>query len=142
GATSFAYEWLRGAAPLAAGATYRPRASDAGHLISCQVTASNAAGSARAVSTAVRVRGPSPRLSALRITPVAFRAARSGPSDRRKGGRGGTVTFRLDERASVTFSVQRALGGREVNGRCRPDSFDHKARSCTVWRAVAGSFGV
>ncbi len=87
GAASFAYEWLRDGAPRAAGATYRPRAADIGHLLSCRVTASNAAGSARAVSAAIRVRRPPLRLSALRITPTAFRAAKSGPSDRQKAAR-------------------------------------------------------
>jgi glucose/arabinose dehydrogenase len=140
GATSLAYEWLRDAAPLAAGATYRPRASDVGHLLSCQVTASNAAGNALAVSPAVRVIRP-PRLSALRITPPVFRAATSGLSDRQGGSRGGTVTFRLNESATVTFTVQRARAGREINGRCRRDSRTHrKARPCTMWTAVLGSF--
>ena len=142
GATSFAYEWLRDAAPLAAGANYRPRASDVGHLLSCRVTASNAAGSAGAVSSAVRVERQAPRLSALKITPTALRAARSGPSDRRKGS-GATVTFRLDESATVTFTVQQARPGRELNGRCRSDDRSHRdARRCTRWSAVSGSFHV
>jgi hypothetical protein len=143
GATSFAYEWLRDTAPLAAGAIYRPRASDVAHLLSRQVTASNAAGSARAGSAAVLVRHPAPRLSALRITPTAFRAATSGLSGRREGSHGGTVTFRLDESATVTFSVQRARSGREINGHCRRDTRPHrKATRCTTWSAVSGSFRV
>jgi glucose/arabinose dehydrogenase len=142
GATSFAYEWLRDAARLAAGATYRPRASDLGQQLSCQVTASNAAGSALAVSATVRVSRPAPRLSELRITPTAFLAATSALSHRRKGG-GGTVAFRLDESATVMFSVQRGGSGREVSGRCRRDTRPPSgARRCTIWSAVSGSFRV
>jgi hypothetical protein len=139
-ATSFASEWLRDAAPRAAGATYRPRASDVGHLLSCRVTASNAAGSARASSAAVRVRRPAPRLSALRITPTAFQAANSGASHQRNDSRGATVTFDLDESATVTFSVQRARSGRQINGRCRRDSPHPNAKRCAIWTAVPGGF--
>ncbi len=142
-ATSFAYEWLRDGAPRAAGATYLVRASDVGHRLSCRVTAGNAAGSSIAVSAALRVTRPAPGVSALRITPTAFRAARSGPSDRRKGGRGATVTFRLDATATVTFSVQRSRSGREINGRCRVGSRSHRnAKRCEIWTAVSGSFRI
>ena len=143
GATSFTYEWLRDAAPRAAGPTYLPRASDVGHLLSCRVTATNAAGTASAVSAAVGVGRPPPKLSALRITPAAFRAAGSGPSDGRKGSRGAIVRFRLDVGATVTFSVQRGRSGREINGRCRRDTRSHrKAKRCAIWRSVSGSFDV
>ena len=143
GATSFAYEWLHDGAPLAAGATYSPRRSDVGHLLSCQVTASNAAGSEQAVSATLRVRRPAPRLTGLRITPRAFRATRSGPSDRGNRGRGATVTFRLDEHATVTFTVQLAVSGREINGTCqRAGRSRRKTRRCTIWRTVPGSFRV
>jgi hypothetical protein len=92
----------------------------------------------------VRVRRLAPILSGLRITPTAFRAALSGPpSTRRKAGRGGTVTFGLDETATVTFTVQRGRAGRKVNGRCVRGSSSHrKARRCTIWRRVPGSFRV
>ncbi len=59
-----------------------------------------------------------PRVNRLRLSPFAFRAAlRGGPTGRR----GGTlVRFTLSERASVTFRVQRRVGGR--------------------WRTVRGAF--
>ena len=117
--------------------------SDVGHLLSCRVTATNAAGTASAVSAAVGVGRPPPKLSALRITPAAFRAAGSGPSDGRKGSRGAIVRFRLDVGATVTFSVQRGRSGREINGRCRRDTRSHrKAKRCATWRSVSGSFDV
>jgi hypothetical protein len=51
------------------------------------------------------------------------------------------VSFRLDEPATVTFTVQRALRGSRINGRCRVAAHA-AARPCTVWRAVKGSFSV
>jgi hypothetical protein len=142
-ATSFAYEWLRDGAPRAAGATYLARASDVGHRLSCRVTAGNAAGSSIAVSAALVVTRPAPGVSALRISPTAFRAAGSGPSDRKKGGRGATVTFRLDAAATVTFTVQRSRSGREINGHCRVGSRSHRnAKRCEIWTAVSGSFRI
>ena len=84
-----------------------------------------------------------PKLSALKITPAAFAASKSGPSDRRTGARGAVVTFRLDESATVTFTVQRSRAGREIKGRCRhPGHSHHKARRCTIWRTLPGSFHV
>ena len=82
-------------------------------------------------------------LSALRVTPAAFRAAASGLNDRRGGDRGATVTFRLNETATVLFTVQRAVSGREIDGRCRRDARTHpKAKRCMIWRTVSGSFRV
>jgi glucose/arabinose dehydrogenase len=138
GATSFAYEWLRDGAPLAAGATFRPRASDVGHLLSCQVTASNAGGSAQALSAAVRVGRPAPRVSSLKIAPRMFRAATSALSHRRAGLPGAILTLRLDESATVTFTVQRA-----INGPCRPKVHaPTKATRCTIWRTLTGSIRI
>jgi hypothetical protein len=142
-ATSFTYEWLRDGTPRAAGETYRPGAADVGHLLSCRVTATNATGSTPALSSAVRVSQAVPGLSALRITPAAFPAATSGPSDRRTRARGGIVSFRLNETATVHFTVQRARRGRKVNGRCRRDGRgDGQASRCTRWSAVSGTFRV
>lgn len=54
---SFAYQWLHDGAPIggATAATYRVASTDAGHMLSCQVTASDADGSAQATSAAVLV---------------------------------------------------------------------------------------
>ncbi len=142
GANSFAYQWLRDGADRAAGVTYRPSAVDLGHTLSCVVTASNADGSTRATSATVRIiRDAPPLLFALRISPSAFKPARSGQSIVRAGRRGATLSFRLDEPATVTFTVQRAVHGSRNNGRCRVAA--HAAsRPCTLWRAVKGSFRV
>jgi hypothetical protein len=57
--TSYAYQWLRGAAEIA-GATifaYTPVAADGGTNLSCRITASNNSGSASASSNAVAIQG-------------------------------------------------------------------------------------
>ncbi len=51
---------------------------------------------------------PPPRLTALKLSPAQFRAARSGRSVHRTSRRGTLVSFHLDERSTVTFTVQRA----------------------------------
>jgi hypothetical protein len=108
GASSLAYEWLRDGAPRAAGVTYRPGSADVSHLLTCIVTAANADGSTQATSPTVRVvRTAPPLLFALRISPAVIRAARSGPSVVSTSRRGAIVSFRLDEAATVTFTVQR-----------------------------------
>jgi hypothetical protein len=140
GANAFAYEWLRDGAQRATGVTYRPSTADIGHMLSCAVTATNADGSAQAASGAVRIiRDAPPLLYALRISPSAFRPARSGQSIVRFGRRGAIVSFRLDEPATVTFTLERAVHGSRINGRCRVTAHT-SARPCTIWRAVKGSF--
>jgi hypothetical protein len=54
---TFSYAWLRDGKPIrgAVASTRRVRFSDAGHVLSCRVTASDAAGSASAASAPVRV---------------------------------------------------------------------------------------
>jgi hypothetical protein len=140
GANAFAYEWLLDGAQRATGVTYRPSTADIGHMLSCAVTATNADGSAQATSAAVHIiRDAPPLLYALRISPSAFRPARSGQSIVRFGRRGAIVSFRLDEPATVTFTLERAVHGSRINGRCRITAHT-SARSCTIWRAVKGSF--
>jgi hypothetical protein len=74
---TFSYTWLRDgrAIPGAAAATRTARSSDAGHMLSCRVTATDAAGSAYAMSTPVRV-SPSSCLSTRRILLHLLPAAR------------------------------------------------------------------
>lgn len=52
----FAYAWLRDGRARARGSRLKLKAADAKHLVSCTVTATNAAGSVRARSRSVRVR--------------------------------------------------------------------------------------
>lgn len=53
--TSFAYEWRRDGGAIATGSTYAVTLADVGHVMTCAVTATNAAGSTTAVSNPVTV---------------------------------------------------------------------------------------
>lgn len=93
-------------------------------------------------SVLVTVQAPDtakPVLGALSISPARFRARRSGPSI--AAAVGSTVSYSLSETASVYFRVQRALQGRRVSGRCvRPKRSNRRARKCTRYRTLSGSF--
>jgi glucose/arabinose dehydrogenase len=144
GATFFAYRWLRDSAPRASGASYRPSASDVGHGLSCAVIAGNAAGNSRAVSAVVRVvdRSP-PRLSALKLSPASLHPARSRRSAVQNDRHRTIVTFRLDERATITVTVERAGPGHKINGSCRRTArSNRKAQRCTLFTPVRGSFRI
>ena len=55
--TSYAYAWLRDGGPISGqtGGTYEVHSADAGHGISCEVTATNGSGSASATSSPLQV---------------------------------------------------------------------------------------
>lgn len=57
GAPTFSYQWLRDGAPIAGatGVSYSIADADAGHTLACQVTGTNAGGSASIATTAVHV---------------------------------------------------------------------------------------
>ncbi|MGH3264536.1 MAG: hypothetical protein ACRDNS_21360, partial [Trebonia sp.] len=62
GSPSFAYQWQRDGSPIS-GATssdYTIETADAGHTLTCVVTATNAGGSAKATSPPVKVPAPTP----------------------------------------------------------------------------------
>ncbi len=83
-----------------------------------------------------------PALDALSFSSTTFRAARSGPSIARAQV-GTNVSFSLSEASSVKFTVQRKTTGRRVHGRCRTSTpANRQGRSCTLWKAVRGSFSV
>jgi lysophospholipase L1-like esterase len=129
GLAPFAYtiQWLRDNAPIAGqtASTYLVKAFDIGHAISCRVAASNADGSAAGTSNSLTVTSP-PTISTLSETRKVF--APSGPHHKR-----GTVfSFRLNQPAEVTITIQRHAAGRRVGRSCRyPASrLRHKPR-CT-----------
>jgi uncharacterized delta-60 repeat protein len=92
--------------------------------------------------TAATSRARAPVLTGLRITPRAFRAARSGPAVAPAGRRSGAlVAFTLDRAASVRLGVARAIRGRLVGGRCvGPTRANRGKRACTRYAGVAGRF--
>jgi endoglucanase len=85
---------------------------------------------------------PVAAVTALHLSPPAFRAARSGASVRPAAVRMGTrVRYTLNVAATVRFTVQRASMGRRVGARCvRPSRANSKRRSCSRFASVPGSF--
>jgi hypothetical protein len=135
-----------GVAPVAASQAIAGLAPDT--LYHYRLTATNNSdttlGADRTFTTAPAGGGATPLavLSGLRISPTAFRAARSGPSARAAARRrGAIVSFRLDRAASVRFRVERALKGRRVGRRCvKPERSNRRRRGCTRYRRLRGSF--
>ena len=82
-----------------------------------------------------------PRVSGLKVSPKAFGALNSGRSIVTKGKKGTQVTFTLSEKATVTFTVERAQVGRFVGGRCQKQTpKSREAKACTFYVAVRDSF--
>jgi subtilisin-like proprotein convertase family protein len=83
-----------------------------------------------------------PRITALTLSPTAFAAGRQGTSTAPAGsGAGTSVRLGLSEAARTTFTVERALPGRRVNGRCRPQTSRNRRRAaCTRLVLLRGSF--
>jgi hypothetical protein len=81
-----------------------------------------------------------PVVSALAMSPIAFRAAPSGGSIA-AAGFGTRVSYRLSEPARTTFTVKRPAPGRRVGRRCvAPRRSNRRRRKCTRFVAVPGSF--
>lgn len=91
----FTFQWVRDGAAIEGATTplYTTQPSDVGHLLTCRITAGNAAGAAVAASAGVLV-------TEARAPVVAFVVVRTG--------RRATVRYRASERARVAFTVRRA----------------------------------
>jgi hypothetical protein len=77
---------------------------------------------------------------ALALGSSRFAAAPSGPSIARAA-IGTTVSYRLSEAASVTFTVERSAPGRKVGRRCVKPSRRNRSRPrCTRYVRLRGSF--
>jgi hypothetical protein len=75
-----------------------------------------------------------PSLTRLRLEPPGFRT--SGKSA------GTTISYSLSETGRTTFTVKRRRTGRRSGGRCvRRTHANRRHRHCTLFTAVAGSFG-
>jgi hypothetical protein len=85
-----------------------------------------------------------PKITLLRLSRTAFRAAASGgPFRTARAAIGTIVSFTLSEPGSVRFTVDRSAAGRTVKGRCvKPASSNRGRRGCRRWVAVKGSFTV
>jgi hypothetical protein len=138
----FAYGWSKNGVPIAGAATSSITAASPGSY-SCQVSASNSAGSAVQSSAAFAVKAGSggtggsggggsggggsggggsggatvPVASNLSISPSAFRAAASGPTataTKAKAHPGAKVSYTLNLAATVRFTVAQRVRGRTV----------------------------
>jgi sugar lactone lactonase YvrE len=95
----------------------------------------------------VDVRAPG-FLGSIALADSRFAAATRGgsvqPAGRRRRAPVGTrVAFRLDEAASVRFTVERALPGRRAGGRCvKPTRRNRRARRCTRYVPRRGDFAI
>lgn len=83
-----------------------------------------------------------PTLGGLSFSSTTFKAAKSGASIASVQV-GTNVSFSLSEDSSVKFTVQRKAKGRKVHSKCRAGTHSNRrARACTRWTAVRGSFTV
>lgn len=92
---------------------------------------------------------PPVALTSLTISPRAFRPQRArgsrriGPvaSAKRRGKPGATVRYSLSSAATVTFTVERAVPGRRVGGKCRRQTrANRQKKRCIRFRALRQSF--
>lgn len=116
---TLSYGWRRDAAVIAgqAGTTYRVRAEDLEHAISCVVTGSNASGTVSVESQSIGPIAPQLDLRPARVTRLA-------------------ITCRARRCALVGRAIDRgAAGVGEVEVLIRATS-DCVASACTVWRSV------
>ncbi len=123
----------------------RPRLGgcDAG-AVEVQPPPAGVAAAPRTTAAATKAR----RLSGLRLSPAAFRAAGAGGSigalakalQQRKP-IGTTVRYTLDGAARVTFTITKPAAGRRVGRRCvRPAAARPGARRCVRTLRLKGSF--
>lgn len=99
--TSYAYQWRRDAVAIAAGSTYPVVAADVGHVLTCAVTATNAAGSTTAVSGPVTVSGVTCTTGTIGVSVNAGAALTNSPG----------VILTIHEPASATGVVISDDGG-------------------------------
>jgi hypothetical protein len=86
---------------------------------------------------------PAPRvaITGLKISPTAFRPARSGASVNAGSSRGATVTYKLNVAGVVRFGVERRTTGRRIGSRCAATTSSNRGRaSCVRYVRLNGSF--
>jgi hypothetical protein len=88
---------------------------------------------------------PAAALTSLTVAPKAFRPLQQGgaiaSATKPKPKRGATVHYALTSAAPVAFTVERALSGRSVGGKCRKQTpANRKKRKCTRFRKLKGGF--
>ena len=82
-----------------------------------------------------------PRASRMSVRPSVFLGTNSGGSVARTRARRTRVRYRLDETATLTFTVERRATGRRVGRRClAPTRRNRGRRRCTRYVRLRGSF--
>jgi hypothetical protein len=77
----------------------------------------------------------------LKLTPTAFRAARSGPSIARAKKTGTTISYSVSAGSTTTFKVERAVTGVKSGHSCvNPSRKTRRGKRCTRFVLVPGSF--
>jgi hypothetical protein len=133
----FTYAWLRDGTVItgASANTYVVEPADRGHALACQVTATNSVSRASATSNTLKVPAPPPTPplppppppqppvptieSLTQSNSVWSEGGKLATFSRKKKARvGTTISFVLNEPASVSFAFTQQLGGRKVKGRC------------------------
>lgn len=152
----FSLGWTFGDGAAASGAATSHAYATPG-TYEVRVTATDATGAAATTSGAIAISADVPAppvISALRVRPRAFRAARRGGSVAKGSARargkargrarvrtGGRVAFRLDRAARVRFTVERMAPGRRAGRRCvRPARRNLGGRRCVRRVRVPGAF--
>jgi hypothetical protein len=118
--TRFAYQWQLDGQPLAGqtSTTHAIAAGEAGHRLTCHVTATNGSGSASATSAAVTVAG-SGGGGKPSLTPVRGRAAVGRALLFAAGGGGTDYNYRFSNDASATCTGNRPVLGAVFNAPLR-----------------------
>jgi hypothetical protein len=127
----FTYAWLRDGTviPGASANTYVVQPADQGHALACRVTATNSVSRASAASNTLNVPAPPPPPPPPPPVPTVESVTQSNSvwseggklatfSRKRKTHVGTTISFVLNEPASVSFAFTQQLVGRKVKGRC------------------------
>jgi lysophospholipase L1-like esterase len=82
-----------------------------------------------------------PRLSAFKLAPRSFRPAPGGSSLLTHGKAGSKVSYRISVPATVMFTIEQTLTGRQQGRRCVPSTpARHKLPRCTRYVMLSGSF--
>jgi hypothetical protein len=88
---------------------------------------------------------PAPELRSLVVSPTKFRAANIGGAvisrkKKRRAPVGSTVIYELSTPATVSFSVERAVKGRRVGGKCHKATKANRAKpKCTFYKPLKDS---
>lgn len=139
GAPALTYGWTSGGATLATTSSYTPVASDAGHSITCTLTATGAYGHGSATSPAVDVATapPSPPPPTSVVLSAVGQAHKTWAEKKRKRRHktpiGTSFKFTLNEAATVKLTFTTTLKGRKVKHKCVAQTKRNKrAPKCTT----------